>query len=150
MSRVHKFLNGELKHVDTEFRCQACGHLFVDEERQFCEAPPVGKTLAAQKVRALHAAKQTGEYLTPSERIAAESVAKLIRGGTPIEEAKPTAVKLSEEELAKMRNELRRAHLHHLLAFNAKQRPDHPGPIEEYIENGIKQLEADWLKASQA
>ena len=59
--RVHTFASGEQKLVKTEFRCQACTHLFVDEEREFCEAPAVGKKLAAQKVAALHEAARTGD-----------------------------------------------------------------------------------------
>jgi len=147
--RVHKHLDGIERLVKTQFRCQGCTHLFIDEERQFCQAPAVGKKLAMQKVAALHEAAKTGDTLTPSERVAAESVLKAMRSGTPLEEVKPTLT-LSEEERNKLETELRRAHLHHLLAFNAKQRTDHPGPVNEYVANGIKQFEQDWVKASRA
>ena len=43
---------------ESEYRCMACGHLFIEEEREFCDAPPVGSVLAAQKVKALHEAKE--------------------------------------------------------------------------------------------
>jgi len=52
-NRKHTMLDGSVKHVDTQFRCQRCGHLFIEEERQFCDAPPVSKKLAEQKARAL-------------------------------------------------------------------------------------------------
>src|SRR5213079_2690965 len=76
--RMHTHLNGEVKLVKTEFRCQACTHLFIDEEREFCEAPAVGSRLAAQRVRALAEAKASGEYLRPKEDKAAESLQALI------------------------------------------------------------------------
>jgi len=139
-----------MREVKVEFRCQGCGHLFVDEEREFCEAPPVGTSLATQKVRALHNAAQSGEYLSPTERIAAESVLKAMRAGTPLEEAKPVVAAMSEEERNRLTTELRTAYRHHLLAFNAKQRTDHQGTIDEYVEKGIKQFEEEWVKVSRA
>ena len=149
--RIHKYLDGTERLVKTQFRCQACTHLFIDEEREFCEAPAVGKKLAAQKVAALAQAAHSGDILTPIERAAAESILKSMRSGTPLEEAKPSnTLTMTEEERNKLENELRRMHLHHLLAYNAKQRPDHPGPIEEYIKKGIEENEQAWIKASRA
>ena len=142
INRYHKYANGEVKLVENEYRCQGCGHLFVNEEREFCIAPPVGEALQAQKMRALHEAAQSGEYLTPAERVAAESLIKSMGG-----EVKAS---LSEEERNRLTNELRTAYRHHLLAFNTGEREDHPGEIEAYVENGIKMLEAEWLKASRS
>ena len=148
--RLHKHLDGVERLVERQFRCQACTHLFIDAEREYCQAPAVGKKLAQQKVAALHEAAQSGDTLTPTERIAAESILKAIRSGTPFEEAKPSVMTLSEDERNKLTTELKTAYRYHLLAYNAKQRPDHPGTVEEYVENGIKQLEADWLKTSRS
>lgn len=75
--RVHEYADGSLKKVEIEFRCQGCGHLFVEEERQFCEAPPVGQKLAAQKVRALAEAKEKGEYLRPADKKLADALSAI-------------------------------------------------------------------------
>lgn len=76
-NRVHTYVDGSMKHVDVEFRCQGCGHLFVDEERQFCDAPPVGTILAAQKVKALQEANKTGEHLRPRDKKLADALAAM-------------------------------------------------------------------------
>lgn len=66
-NREHEFLNGEVKFVAVQFRCQTCGHLFITEERQFCDAPPISEALAKLKVQRLHEAAQRGEYLHPQD-----------------------------------------------------------------------------------
>jgi len=78
MNRLHTFVNGETKHVDTQFRCQTCGHLFIEEEREFCEAPPVSAALAQQKLKAIHDASQQGEYLRPEDARLADSLRELL------------------------------------------------------------------------
>jgi hypothetical protein len=77
-NRYHQCLNGEIKLVDNEFRCQGCGHLFIEEERQFCEAPPVGQTLAKLRVQRLAEASQRGEYLRPKDAKIAEIIDKVV------------------------------------------------------------------------
>jgi hypothetical protein len=147
MDRLHTFKNGSQKYVPIQLRCQGCGLLFVEEEREFCDAPPVGPKLAAQKVRALQEASLADERLTPMERVAAASLMKAIKGGASVEEAKPT---MSSDDRNILDNELRKAHFAHLLAYNNKERFDHPGPLEEYVKKGFEQFEQDWIKASQA
>jgi hypothetical protein len=93
----------------------------------------------------LQEATQSGEHLTPVERIAAESLLKAMKSGT-----EPSLATLTEEERNKLVTELRTAYRYHLLAFNNHERPDHPGPIDEYVENGIKAMEQDWIKASRS
>src|SRR5437868_8267488 len=58
LNRLHTLITGEQRFVATQLRCQSCGHLFIEEERALCEAPPIGSVLAAQRVRALHDASQ--------------------------------------------------------------------------------------------
>lgn len=77
-NRFHQFPSGEVRFVQTEFRCQTCNHLFVEEERPFCNAPPVGDVLAGQKVRALIEAKKQGEYLRPNDEKAADALQGLL------------------------------------------------------------------------
>lgn len=83
MDRHHVMLDGSVKKVDVEYRCQTCGHLFIEDERQFCEAPPVGAVLAAQKVRALAEAKKQGEYLRPADQKLAEALQEVTKEPTP-------------------------------------------------------------------
>jgi len=52
-NREHKMLDGSLQFVRNQFRCMTCGHLFIEEERKFCDAPPITKKLAEQRARAL-------------------------------------------------------------------------------------------------
>jgi hypothetical protein len=141
--RVHKYSDGTEKLVQTEFRCQACTHLFVDEEREFCQAPAVGRNLAMQKVSSLAEAARMGDTLTPTERIIAKNLLK-------VDEAQTPSTIMTEEERNKLVTELRKGYRYHLLAFNAGQRPDHPGPIDEFVEKGLKQFEQDWIKASRS
>jgi hypothetical protein len=63
-------LDGSLKLVDTEFRCQSCGELSIQEEMdpRWCTAPPVSTALAAQKIRNLAEAESTGEHLRPEDK----------------------------------------------------------------------------------
>ena len=60
------------------YRCLGCGEKFQDSQREFCEAPPVSKALAAQKVKALHEASKTGEYLNPTDKKAADAINELL------------------------------------------------------------------------
>jgi hypothetical protein len=75
--RPHTHLNGETKIVETQLRCQSCNHVFIPEERQFCEAPPVSEVLAKLKVRRLAEAKARGEYLNPQEQKVASVLNKI-------------------------------------------------------------------------
>jgi hypothetical protein len=77
-NRHHTMLDGTVKLVEKETRCQSCGQLFIEEERQWCEAPPVGQTLAKLRVQRLAEAVQSGEYLRPQDAKAAEVIEKLI------------------------------------------------------------------------
>lgn len=78
MNRQHRFANGEVRFVEIQFRCQTCGHLFIEEEREFCEAPPVSPVLAQAKLKAIHDAVQTGEHLNPSDTRLAEALKDLL------------------------------------------------------------------------
>lgn len=75
--RIHTYADGSMKKVEVEFRCQGCGHLFVDEERRYCDAPPVGTILASLKVKALHEANKTGEHLRPADKKIADALAAM-------------------------------------------------------------------------
>ena len=59
--RPHLFESGVTKYVDIEFRCQRCSHLFIEGDREFCNAPPVGPKLAAQRVKVLAEAGILGD-----------------------------------------------------------------------------------------
>jgi hypothetical protein len=65
MNRLHKMMNGETKIVENEYRCQTCGHLFIDEEREFCDAPPFTAMLARLKAQRLLEASKSNEFLAP-------------------------------------------------------------------------------------
>ena len=75
--RYHTMLDGSIKLFDIEFRCQGCGHLFVEEERQYCEAPPVGQTLAKLKVQRLAESLGRSEYLRPGDQKLADVLDKI-------------------------------------------------------------------------
>jgi hypothetical protein len=94
-ARLHTHMNGETKFVETQLRCQTCGHTFIQEERQFCDAPPISEALAKLKVQRLYQARQQGEYLRPSD----EKIAELI---DKIKEAKD---RVAAEEAAETQSE---------------------------------------------
>jgi hypothetical protein len=75
---MHEHMSGERKYVPIQYHCQTCGHDFIPEEREFCDAPPVGTQLIAQKIQRLAEAKKLGEHLRPKDKAAAEAVAELI------------------------------------------------------------------------
>ncbi len=68
---------GEMIITDRLFRCRACGKKFVDEDRDFCDAPPTNLVLAKLKVQRLNEARARGHYLTPQEEKIAGIVAKI-------------------------------------------------------------------------
>lgn len=68
---------GEVKVATKLYRCLGCAFKFVDEDREFCEAPPVGVKLAAQKVKALQEAKESGEHLRGTEQKIVESIKEI-------------------------------------------------------------------------
>jgi hypothetical protein len=76
--RLHTHLDGTTKFVETQLRCQTCGHLFIQEERQFCEAPPVSEALARLKVQRLAQAREQGEFLRPHDAQAADAIVELL------------------------------------------------------------------------
>jgi hypothetical protein len=78
MERMHTLASGEKRFVDVQFRCMSCGHLFIEIEREFCEAPPVSAALARQRIKAIHDASQTGEYLNPSDVKIADAIQALM------------------------------------------------------------------------
>lgn len=82
-NRQHLHLDGSIKFVANEFRCQTCGHVFIEEERQFCDAPPISEALAKLKVQRLHEAYQRGEYLRPADAKMAEAIEKAIEAHKP-------------------------------------------------------------------
>jgi len=78
-------LDGSEKYVEIQYCCQRCGHLFIEEEREWCDAPPVGPVLALQKAKALYEARQTGEYLRPSDERAAKAIEELLKTQSLVE-----------------------------------------------------------------
>lgn len=90
--RLHKMLDGSEKYVEIQYCCQRCGHLFIEEEREWCNAPPVGPTLALQKAKALYEARQSGEYLRPSEAKAAKAIEELLKTQSLVEARAKTPV----------------------------------------------------------
>lgn len=75
-NRVHEHLDGSSKYVAVQYRCQTCGHLFITDERMFCEAPPVSAALARLKVQRLAQAKARGEFLRPEDQQVADAIEK--------------------------------------------------------------------------
>ena len=79
INRQHTFLDGHSAFVETQYRCQTCGHVFIAEERQFCDAPPVSEALARLKIQRLALAVEQGEYLRPTDAEAAQAVTELLK-----------------------------------------------------------------------
>lgn len=133
-NRMHRMLDGSDRFVKTEFRCMTCGHEYIDEERELCEAPPVGAKLASQKVRALHEAQQSGELLTRAEKKLADAINVVARKTAPMEQ-------ITDEQCD---NLLRHAWPEAVFAFKSGKGPD-PGTLqhfqEEHREEIRKQLE---------
>src|SRR5437879_4838393 len=85
-------INGEDKFVETQFRCQACSHLFIEEEREWCDAPPITAALALMKQQRLHEASKTNEYLAPDVIAKAQELAG--------QEVSPDIIALAEAQSA--------------------------------------------------
>ncbi len=130
-NRMHRLVDGTEHFVKVQFRCMTCGHEYIDAEREFCEAPPVGATLASQKVRALYDAKKTGEYLNDKDA----KMLKTVEALTGV-----SARKLSAEERQNLENRLdtmiRNAWADAMFAHkehpNDPMYPD-PGPCDEFV-----------------
>ncbi len=133
MNRQHTFLNGEKRFVEREFRCQSCDHRFVEEERDLCEAPPVGQKLAAQKVRAIYEAKQQGEYLNPKEVKIAKALDVIVGPTAQTEEQRTEADK-------KLDSMIRQVWADEVFAFKSGKQKDNPGPCEAYVARRKKEV----------
>lgn len=127
-------LDGSEKYVEIQFRCMTCGHLYIEEEREFCEAPPVGQVLAAQKAKALYEAKKSGEFLRPAEAKLAQAIETVV-DGKPSEETR-----LSDEQLDFL---LRQAWADEVFAFKDGKQKQHPGDILEYVARRKKEFQAN-------
>jgi hypothetical protein len=125
MNRAHVLLDGTKRFVDVQFRCQSCGHLFIDAEREFCEAPPVGPKLAAQKAKALFEAKQSGEYMSPKE-------AKMLRTIEALTGTKALTPEEREDLENKLDFQIRSAWADANFAFESGKGPD-PGNCDEWV-----------------
>ena len=79
----------------------SCAHPFQDSDREYCDAPPISRALAVQKVKALHEASKTGEYLNPDDKKAADAINELVT------KAPQAPQELSDSELGKMDFQLR-------------------------------------------
>lgn len=125
-----------------------CGHLYVDEEREFCSAPPVGQKLAQERLRAIAEAKLQGNYLRPGDERIANSLAKVAEqtGGegiaSPLESATPplplTPI-VERTPIQQLRWDIRREHADKLLQ-NKLGKGEHPGEVEAYITARLKEL----------
>jgi len=122
-NRLHTLASGEEKFVKIQFCCQACGHEFIEEEREFCDAPPVSSALARQKVQAIAQAKEQGEYLRPADAKLAEAIQKL--GGLPSINVK------TETRLKNAWFELRRVYIDADEATKSK-------PLIEFLELSLR------------
>jgi hypothetical protein len=124
MDRVHTFKDGTQQYVPIQLRCQGCGKLFVEAEREFCDAPPVGPKLAAQKARALQEAKRNGESFSPRE-------AKLIKAIETI--VGPIEMTAEQKEALETQIDylLRQAWADAVFAFKSGKGPN-PGGLEEF------------------
>lgn len=122
MDRLHTFTDGSQRYVAVQLRCQGCGNLFVEEERTFCDAPPVGPKLAAQKARALYEARQSGESLSTKEEQLVKAMDTLL-GTTDTEQAQRL-----EKEVDRL---LSGAWADAVFAHKSGKGPN-PGPIGEF------------------
>ena len=111
----YKDKNGNVTLVEKLFRCQSCSLRFVDEDREFCEAPPFGSILAAQRVKALKDAEKSGEYIRPEHREALKAINNLL----PKELLVETPREFTDTELRNLDFTLRREWVR--LRMNAKQ-----------------------------
>ncbi len=143
--RMHKHLNGEVKLVETEFRCQACTHLFIDTEREFCEAPAVGQKLATQRVRALAEARAAGEYLKPAERKAADAIAKALREGKPFEEASKTLIEMSSDDYTRLLWDLKRVWSDKAIEFRTGKSMEDPLDMNDFVKTEMEKLGVKYI-----
>jgi hypothetical protein len=140
LRQYHTHMDGSVKLVENQFRCQTCGHTFIEEEREWCNAPPVGQVLAMLKVRALREAAKASETLTPHEEKAVKSVEALL----PTEEASPAASlkdDLTSEWVAETTQAFRTLVFQHKqLYLLLKEQAKLPHPemsMQEYLEAWI-------------
>lgn len=135
-------VTGEFVEVKFVYHCRPCYTDFIDDERNFCEAPPVSQALARKRVQALASAVQTGEQLSPTEQSVVDA---LKAAATPeqaqaLEPPKPSDQKEFEANLWKLRNEWAD------LSFAFKEgKGDNPGPCDFWLKRRVKELWGiDW------
>ena len=133
-NRMHTLVDGTERFVKTQLRCMSCGHEYIEAECEFCEAPPVGPKLAAQKVKALYEAKQAGERLDGRD-------AKMLRMAELL--TGKSASKISPEQRRELENKLdmmiRSAWADMMYAFSQGNGPE-PPPCEEWVAERKKEF----------
>jgi hypothetical protein len=72
-------MDGRTKLVENLYRCLSCSKRFIDEEREFCQAPPFTAALALLRQQRLHEAAQAesrgNPYLDPNVIAKAQELA---------------------------------------------------------------------------
>lgn len=102
LNQWHTHMDGTTKPVPSQYRCQTCSMLFIESEREWCLAPPVGTMLAAQQIKAIHEAGTTGEYQRPEDIKIAKALKELIpdKDPTPQESFRRMVYRKKQEYLA--------------------------------------------------
>lgn len=124
-------LDGKMESVRL-FRCIGCGHKFTDEEREWCQAPPVSAALALLRMKAIHEAKERGEYLNPNDEKVAEALQELMvpTSKEDKEKARKMLIYRIQVEYVDKRVELK------------SQGKDMEEPMEVYTERRLRELGA--------
>jgi hypothetical protein len=135
-NRFHKHLDGSYKEVPVEFSCYACGHLYIDEEREFCSAPPVGQKLAQQRVRALYEAGQAGEYLRPEDQKIADAIRELLPNPKTGEE-RPLKERINNFDI--IRTQLMGIYADQNAELARQHKPKQTESMESFVERKLKE-----------
>jgi hypothetical protein len=138
MNRAHMHLNGELRMVPIQHRCQSCGHLFIDEEREFCEAPPVGVKLVAQRIRVLAEAQQKSEYLRPHDQKIVEAVREMLPNPKTNEPLK-SYIEL-DREYRKIVYQLKLEYVDTNVELQREKKPIQTESMSDFVARRLKEL----------
>ena len=144
-NRLHKLPDGTAKLVEIERVCQTCGHCFIDVEREFCEAPPVGEVLL--RIKASLKASQLASELpqqTLDELLAPISPPNANSNLSPTASSTPNeAPSEASEAIAQTPEELMRSWRYTLKCEYADKVVagfQHTETMNEYVERRLKEI----------
>lgn len=149
--RFHKHLNGDVKEVASLRHCNACGKNFTDDEREFCNATPIGAADAARKLQILAEAESSPNQ-TQDQRTASTTAKALLDALRQVQQpsaAETHALEVLEKQTIPTEEQRYNEYIHYVTVLRGEynqevykyrtEGKEHPDTEEEYVAKCLEQ-----------